>query len=152
MKKAEELLAKLLETLKKADDSKENTTKAYKGYINTPSIEKDTKPNASFDTVEEAAEWTMKQGDSLITIINQDFEKVYSDFPNIKTKKTVIRISTDNDLTAMKIAKIGQIAMNEFIEILSDDDKILATSAETRVSAKSDKPNTFDITIFKKED
>ena len=152
MKKAEELLAKLLETLKKADDSKENTTKAYKGYINTPSIEKDTKPNASFDTVEQAAEWAMEQGDNLITIINQDFEKVYSDFPNIKTKKTVIRISTDNDLTALKTAKIGQIAMNEFVNILSDDDKILATSAETRVNKKSDKANTFDITIFKKED
>lgn len=151
MKKAEELLAELLETLKKAD-SKEKTTKAYKGYINTSSIDKDTKPNASFDTVEEAAEWAMKQDDSLITIINQDFEKVYSDFPNIKTKKTVIRISTDNDITALKIAKIGQIAMNEFTDLLAKDDNILATSAETRVNEKSDKPNTFDITIFKKED
>ena len=152
MKKAEELLAKLLETLKKADDSKENTTKAYKGYINASSIDRDTKPNASFDTVEEAAEWAMEQGDSLITIINQDFEKVYSDFPNIKTKKTVIRISTDNDPTALKIAKIGQIAMNEFTDLLAKDDNILATSGETRVDKKSDKPNTFDITIFKKED
>ena len=152
MKKAEELLAKLLETLKKVDDNKENTTKAYKGYINTPSIEKDTKPNASFDTVEQAAEWAMEQGDSLITIINQDFEKVYSDFPNIKTKKTVIHISTDNDLTALKIAKIGQIAMNEFTNLLAKDDNILATSGETKIDRKSDKPNTFDITIFKKED
>ena len=152
MKKAEELLAKLLETLKKADDSKENTTKAYKGYINTSSIDKDTKPNASFDTVEEAAEWAMEQGNNLITIINQDFEKVYSDFPNIKTKKTVIRISTDNDLTAMKVAKMCQITMGQFIDVFADDESILATSAETRVSAKSDKPNTFDITIFKKED
>ena len=151
MKKAEELLAKLLETIKK-DDSKENTTKAYKGYINASSIDKDTKPNASFDTVEEAAEWAMKQEDSLITIINQDFEKVYSDFPNIKTKKTVIRISTDNDPTALKIAKIGQIAMNEFISLLAKDDNILATSGETKIDRKSDKPNTFDITIFKKED
>jgi hypothetical protein len=151
MKKAEELLAKLLETLKK-DDSKENTIKVYKGYINTSSIDKDTKPNASFDTVEEAAEWAMEQGDSLITIINQDFEKVYSDFPNIKTKKTVIRISTDNDTTALKIAKIGQIAMNEFTNLLAKDDNILATSGETKIDRKSDKPNTFDITIFKKED
>lgn len=151
MKKAEELLAKLLETLKK-DDSKENTTKAYKGYINTPSIEKDTKPNASFDTVEEAAEWAMEQGDNLITIINQDFEKVYSDFPNIKTKKTVIRISTDNDPTALKIAKIGQITMNEFINAFANNESILANSAETKIDRKSDKPNTFDITIFKKED
>ena len=151
MKKAEELLAKLLETLKK-DDSKENTTKAYKGYINASSIDKDTKPNASFDTVEQAAEWAMEQGDNLITIINQDFEKVYSDFPNIKTKKTVIRISTDNDLTAMKVAKMGQMAMEQFIDVFADDKSILAISAETRVSAKSDKPNTFDITIFKKED
>ena len=151
MKKAEELLANLLETLKKAN-SKENTTKAYKGYINASSIDKDTKPNASFDTVEEAAEWALEQGDSLITIINQDFEKVYSDFPNIKTKKTVIRISTDNDLTALKIAKIGQIAMNEFTDLLAKDDNILATSGETKIDRKSDKPNTFDITIFKKED
>lgn len=150
MKKAEELLAKLLETLKK-DDSKENTTKAYKGYVNASSIDEDTEPKASFDTVEEAAEWAMKQGDSLITIINQDFEKVYSDFPNIKTKKTVIRISTDNDPTALKIAKIGQIAMNEFTNLLAKDNNILATSGETRINKKSDKPNTFDITIFKKE-
>lgn len=151
MKKAEELLANLLETRKKAN-SKENTTKAYKGYINASSIDRDTKPNASFDTVEEAAEWAMKQGDNLVTIINQDFEKVYSDFPNIKTKKTVIRISTDNDLTALKIAKIGQIAMNEFTDLLAKDDNILATSGETRINKKSDKPNMFDITIFKKED
>lgn len=151
MKKAEELLAELLKTLKKAD-SKEKTTKAYKGYVNTSSIDEDTEPKASFDTVEEAAEWAMKQGDNLVTIINQDFEKVYSDFPNIKTKKVVIRISTDNDITALKIAKIGQIAMNEFIDILSDDEHILATSGETRINKKSDKPNTFDITIFKKED
>ena len=94
----------------------------------------------------------MKQGDSLITIINQDFEKVYLDFPNIKTKKTVIRISTDNDPTALKIAKIGQIAMNEFTNLLAKDDNILATSGETKIDRKSDKPNTFDITIFKKED
>ncbi len=152
MKKAEELLKELLETLKKADSKEDNSTKAYKGYINTPSIEKDTKPNASFDTVEQAAEWAMEQGDSLVTIINKDFEKVYSDFPNIKTKKTIIRISTDNDLTAMKIAKIGQMAMSAFIDSFVDDENILATSAETRVNKKSDKPNTFDITIFKKED
>lgn len=150
MKKAEELLAELLETLKKAD-SKENTTKAYKGYINASSIDKDTKPNASFDTVEEAAEWALEQGDNLVTIINQDFEKVYSDFPNIKTKKTVIRISTDNDITALKIAKIGQIAMSGFIGTFVDDEHILATSGETRINKKSDKPNTFDIAIFKKE-
>ena len=151
MKKAEELLANLLETLKKAN-SKENTTKAYKGYVNASSIDEDTEPKASFDTVEEAAEWAMKQGDNLVTIINQDFEKVYSDFPNIKTKKNVIRISTDNDITALKIAKIGQIAMSGFIDTFVDDEHILATSGETRINKKSDKPNTFDITIFKKED
>lgn len=151
MKKAEELLAELLETLKKAD-SKEKTTKAYKGYVNTSSIDEDTEPKASFDTVEEAAEWAMKQGDNLVTIINQDFEKVYSDFPNIKTKKIVIRISTDNDITALKLAKIGQIAMSGFIDTFVDDEHLLATNGETRINKKSDKPNTFDITIFKKED
>ena len=48
MKKAEELLAELLETLKKAD-SKEKTTKAYKGYVNASSIDEDTEPKASFE-------------------------------------------------------------------------------------------------------
>ena len=57
-----------------------------------------------------------------------------------------------NDPTALKIAKIGQIAMNEFTDLLAKDDNILATSGETRVNRESDKPNTFDITIFKKED
>ena len=151
MKKAEELLKALLNTLKKADSKEDNSTKAYKGYVNASSIDEDTEPKASFDTVEEAAEWAMKQGDNLVTIINQDFEKVYSDFPNIKTKKTVIRISTDNDITALKIAKIGQIAMSGFIDTFVDDEHILATSGETRINKKSDKPNTFDITIFKKE-
>lgn len=151
MKKAEELLAELLETLKKAD-SKEKTTKTYKGYVNASSIDENTEPKASFDTVEEAAEWAMKQGDNLVTIVNQNFEKVYSDFPNIKTKKVVIRISTDNDTTALKGAKIGQIAMSQFIDTFVDDEHILATSGETRINKKSDKPNTFDITIFKKED
>lgn len=148
---AKKLLEKLIDSLKKVYTKEKAEAKTYRCYCRSDEISDDTNPEASFDTVEEAAEWAMKQGNRLVTIIDKDFNEVYCDFPNKKTKKVKITMNVDNDKTMLKAAKIAQLAATKFLDDYEENSDILAVSRQTKVSLESEKPSLLTITVFKKE-